>query len=750
MGSRSMTQGLREIEKLESWGELERAEAAASAFLTRHPDHAGELEEARERGRASRSLLSELEAACKKHGAHSPEAQETAEAIRARFPYLAHRAEKKLGYYGAARQRQEEGRRRQLAGEPLSRVRPGIEHAIGALPCQPSWTLLVDETGASFTQDGAQRGRKGRFVGLLLPPEPGLSELRQFHAADAPLDEVDDAVQCVLDAPVGVFGTTVVNLPPRPGDRWASGVLALVAWVARLLPLAGADSKARVRLRVLVEQRGAFGRGTRWEAPRDQLLDELARVDAARAKRLDVKLELVAKDGHPCMGYVDALAFTWGSPTPASKERLRRSGLQHHCLLESDGPRLRAAWDHLKLYDHIDPQEWRWLLGLSDSAAQGSIPSVLLARAALPCSKGTDRWQRYSDCMQKHMESKAVDLRQLGREVQWLQAAAPGREQLPATARVAFLTAELAEASHRGQIALPVIESELDELSERLLEEDARLICQADLYRAVLETNRFAFDRASEILARWETLPRAVPGLQLWGRVRSSLGQHAAFRGDHAEAVHLFEQALQAFERLSDQRSAGLDITQTSTYLALVYLDQPDSLEADLLAAVKRVTGSLDEAVERLSRSDEPCDKYAHHLLLRTLLQRGKQGWSQAYLEQRRSWRSGYGHPWQLIELYRALLLQDTDHRGAGEHLATAISLAMSPEHGATMKLIGVTLATIAHGWGVEWPHAEHMLDAVQASLPKAGERIDVLRSSLRVPMEPLVLLKETLPFNFR
>ena len=77
-------------------------------------------------------------------------------------------------------------------------------------------------------------------------------------------------------------------------------------------------------------------------------------------------------------------------------------------------------------------------------------------------------------------------------------------------------------------------------IGDALLEENAHLVCRAELNLAVNATNCFEFDSASRVIDRWRDLPIAVPGLRYWAQAQSSLGQHAVFRGDNAAAAPLF------------------------------------------------------------------------------------------------------------------------------------------------------------------------------------------------------------------
>jgi hypothetical protein len=273
------------------------------------------------------------------------------------------------------------------------------------------------------------------------------------------------------------------------------------------------------------------------------------------------------------------------------------------------------------------------------------------------------------------------------------------------------------------------------------------------LHRAVAHTNRFEFGKASEALARWKTEPPRVPGLQLWGRIQSSLGQHASFEGQHASARARFTQAMDAFWRLSDQESAKMDMTQTATYFAINEMDDPAATRQMVVAALERVAGPLKLAIPKLARSAGRADQYIHHVLLRWMVLSQASGSQQntpeilAYLAAEADWKEEYGHPWPLILCYRAMLLPVGGK--AKSLLEKAVASAWHGSQKGTVRLIGATIAAIAESRGSVFPTLDRELEDLEHAIPAAKSRIEYLGNWRERPSSETDLLREVLPFNF-
>lgn len=613
-----------------------------------------------------------------------------------------------------------------------------------------SWTLLIDETGSRFGEENS--GQIGRFIGLMLPKNHGIPALvskngRPWHAVDCQdPQEIDLPVQQVLDSPCGVLGVTLDALPMTGGERWFDGTLALLDLVLRLLPVSGPTT-----ITVVIEARPPFKPDTQLPAIARDSLARLGRAWPERARMINLQMQFGNKLAHPNNGHVDAIAFTWGSPSDSAKARLRQSGWKDTCLLSVDAKMLASFWDCWDLPEGLPPTDWTRLLSDRSSAVPGGLAATLLEALAGRCQNDRKCWQRYLDECRRHLDSKSVSLRDLGRQVDWLQKAMPADAVLPPRLRLVWLTTRLALANHLGQLEETWMD-EMKALASRLMEEDAPLVCQAELHLAVNATNQFDFSRAAEALSRWHSVPPSVPGLRHWGQLRSSLGQHAAFAGDLPRARSFFAEALEAFARLSDPEEAQRETSQTGTYLAIAALDDSTVPRQEKLRGLVAVVGNLAQAIPFLATSDAPKDKYAHHLLLRYLVEHGTFSERQDYLARRKAWGQGDdGHPWPLILFYRACLLHPNDPAAARELVIDAREMALEASQGPTVQLIGAAIGVASLAWGGHWPEGEHSLAELETTLPLAREKIELLRQVLRSPgTDPLLLLAEVLPFNFR
>lgn len=730
--------------------------------------------------------------------------------LKRQRPDLAQRARTQAEKGAAAAARYLEARKRTREGKPVTRVRapgtatgpsstplpapsrtdlpagtkPASLHPrdLRALSPRPAWQLLIDETGTEFgpaatTLPTADRCL-GRFVGLLLPAtesDHGLKPLSTgWHAVDRTIDDIDQVIQAILDAPVGVLGITVQQLPAAPGERWAFGVIRLVDLALRLLPMEGPT-----RLEVLIEQRGHdFKGGTQWPAVAEQARLRLAEVYPERGSWLDLHIRTIRKTDSPYNGYVDALAFIAAQSADHSRACLAASGLAGTCLLDGDAETLTRTQDWLDRGRSLDGRDWTLLLSHPQADQPTNLTATLLARLGEGAKRDPDLWKRYLDHVMAHFDSRSLDLPTLGRQVIWLQTWAPPAQELPPTLRLLWFTAQLARANHLGQTEQPWI-AQMKALADQLMEEDARLVCRAELNLAVTATNRYDFTAAGQALARWNpsepqqlgklrgliqrvignrptetggsaSPARAAAGLRYWGQVRSSLGQHAAFTGDLPRAIAFFDEAIDSFRQLSDPEQARRDLAQTQTYRAIALMDDPRQAPDAVQAAVEMVTGPLPAALTRLARSVSSAEKYAHHLALRWLAHRPDPALAAIYLAERDGWDRGEGHPWPLIQIYRALLLQGQDPEDALQLAMDGAAVASVPDSGPVVRLIGACCRAVALGWGQSWPEAELELKRLYADLPLAATRLDRVAAYLSQPTTPATLLREVLPFNFR
>jgi hypothetical protein len=379
------------------------------------------------------------------------------------------------------------------------------------------------------------------------------------------------------------------------------------------------------------------------------------------------------------------------------------------------------AWQALARGAWPGDAPWRALVADPDAKVEGSLAWHLLERLRAVCQRKPAAWSDMLSAVTLHLNSKAVRLGALGREVAELARCQPVDYALSPVMALSLLIAQLEHANHEGQVD-KTLESRLESLSVQLAEEVPELVAQADLVRAVLATNRFDFAGATQRLARWVDADPMAPGLQHYGRIWSSYGQHAAFRCDWGRADLCFERALEAFGRLSDPLTAGQEHLHTATYRAIAGLDNPRLSGAGRRELVVACLSLEPEAIATLACSEAPQDAYCHHLLVRYLVTEGREAEKNAYRQIEHNWARGTSHPWQLIGWYRGLLLHEAGFKAkASRWVAEAVALALSANHGPTVGLIGGVLQKAGRHLGLNLAPHHCNWQNLQTALPMAA-----------------------------
>jgi len=641
---------------------------------------------------------------------------------------------------------------RKAHGLPLSMVQPPPSG--GAVPAwdlkRPAahWTVVMDETGESF--DDGDRGAPGKFAAILVPDGCELPVFENFHASESTPTDVDAVMQALLDKPVGVFGLTVAasNAKKFQRDVWIFGVLEVVHWALRLIPIG--DETTRVSF--LIEQKGRDHKAQgNLVAAQAEIRRSLADNHPLRAKRLMVEEFRFIDKREPLLAYVDAVAHTFAGRREDAKVRLRRSGLE--VALLNDASVSTRDFDRVMAADDVGGAVWRKLV----RQGQGLHPigKSLLERLSARCRKDTEVWRSLLGETRVALDQANRNLNLVGREVRWLAACRPVGEALEPALELVWATAELAEANHRGEVLLDSVRR-IRLLGDQLIDEEVRLVAEAELHAAVTLTNLFDFKAAAAIIARWGGDHRRELGRRLFGRVLSTRGQHHAFLGRNAEAVRLFTLAIAEFEGMLSVADSKRDLEQTRSYrgFALMDLKVESGLDADEEAARRADYEYLTGAVKTLSRvgdirfeleGDGPTP-YQWHFYLRHL----------AILRNERSegdisrlpapcdddlWQ----WPWPMVQAYCASRYWlHGQHDNARERLRHATQLARSSTQGPTVRAIALALEMAAKPWGIEADEAARK--AVQAELPNAMARF----RGVTITDDFVENLRRLLPFNFR
>ena len=622
-------------------------------------------------------------------------------------------------------------------------------NSIPELAPAAEWTILFDETGTDFKESAFGNNVSdlslGRMVALVVPDYTELPPCREkCHSVDLLPSEIHAMQQTLLSHKCGIIGIPVNALYRIHAEQWFACIETLLDLILRLLPISG-----KTRLKIYVEQRGKVTARNDYLLQKtcDDCLYHLSRAFPERSLSVEMEPHIIRKEDHPWNGYVDAVAFCWSSPS--GRVILNESGWNQTCLINSSPYFLRRCIDVMEREESIQPADWTELLNTSTTETN-SLGRSLLINLGERAKQAPAIWKNYLDHVVTHLNSKAINMRLLGRQLNWLSTYMPAEEELPPRLRLLWLTAKLAEENHRGCVAThPDSREEFLKLSERLFEEDAPLVCNAALNLAVSYTDEFDFVRARQLLDPWMMRRPEVPGLQYYGRLLSSYGQCEAFQGNNTEAISCFRQAIEAFGRLSEAESARLDIQQTSAYLLTSLMEcLPERKEEFIREAEMYFGGRICEVAPRLGVSIEDGSKYQHHILLRYLSCADSSPEERnAYLSSAGQWRVGIGHPWEMIEFYRASLVETLPEKV--EHLQNAYEIAMTGA--GTMHVIGaVILGSLLLLQPEREQEYRELVDRCAAEIPALGERLNILQRHCDCKYQPLELAARVLPFNFR
>lgn len=717
----------------------------AKAMLVTHPNHdAGKMEACIAKAVEIHEAVAKLQRVAGDLSISDEVYRNHEREFLKRFPFLKKKAEKQSGWRTGLIARVAANAAARQAGKSLTAVKPGpYSHEIGRLSPHPKWTLYIDETGDQFESEPSGK-REGRIVGVLFPSDKlPKTPSKPFHGTEATANMADSMLQVVLDSECGVFGIGNLGLPPTAGERWVSGVIEVIQWVARLLPMDGATV-----LNVAIEQRGEYSNGISWKLLEAPILRDLVERDSTRYRNLQLQLHVFAKQQELRLSYADAIAFSWGSRSAECRERIRASQLIGGCLIEGDARQLRRAWDQFSSGQSMEASDWASIVASPDAREPNSIMAILLDRYGESVRNQPELWQYLLKYTLAHLDGKAIDLPRLRQEIAWLDRYKPDGQQLPKTVALAWAVGRLATANHEGRTTIED-DALVATLGKALHDERPDLACLGDLYRAVLATNRFDYAAAVSALSEWQDVQISIPGLQMWGRVQSSLGQIAAFQGDSKRALDLFDCANKAFERLSDPAAKFLEGLQTATYAAIAAMDDP-SVSIHLVRERLSKVFKLDVSTVRSLASDgKPSNKYSHYLLLRYLVTRRDNLLEEAYLLERDNWSYGEGHPWPLIDAYRSHLISGSDSERAKALVRRAIEGCFDHNTGPVMVLIGTAIALGGRKLVDVSLLDDNRLNELQSAFPAAPDLIERLLSTPDNCDMPTTLAR-VLPFNFR
>lgn len=632
-------------------------------------------------------------------------------------------------------------------------------NAIAYLAPAASWEILIDETGNQFDrQQLNSNGREGKLVALAIPAnqKKHLPALSSWHAVDKSSAEIDRVLGVLLHAKVGIFGFTIQDRDAGDND-WLSHVLKLATWTLYQLPLTG-----QPQVKILIEQRGGDSDSATLHTVERLLLQQLKTLDAERFQHLGLELAFIDKNGHPHNGYVDAVAHTWGSGAGDSRDRLKKSRLEGHCLLRPcDEDSIERLYLAISRDHDLSPEEWYGMVNAVSELPPSSLLHAVLEKVGgvLQQDHECTLWPRYFEVVKQQLRQKNYHPKQLQLALSWLQRYAPSNHHFPPLLQLHFGSAMLAADNHTGHVK-PEHLGQMCDLAMSLYEEDAREACEVILRVVVQTTNAFQFTVTDSIIKHWLEKPVAAIGLSNHGKLYSTLGQLEAFQGHTAPALQYFDRALATFDKLSDQKQQQREKQQTMLYRLVAEMDQVD---LDIEAYLSRLTHYLErvlhkQGLEQVARSlaaSKQEQRFIHYLFLRAcwMFPVEMQSASAEYLKLQPQWQCGDDHPWMLIQAYRGYLtLRQGDAHN--RYFDEAIEMCREQD-GVTLRWMGEVLAlwygTLNGRYGAEVDAqtmttlAHQLADAPHGVFKEWQNTAHHIHNP-----EPIVsYLQRCLPFNF-
>ncbi len=628
---------------------------------------------------------------------------------------------------------------------------------ISQLEPSEKWTIVIDETGKRFSEDvfshNLKETEKGKLVAVLVPSYTKLPDLpKGYHSTENPsLEAIGTAAMTIRSKRCGVLGISAESMHKFDGEYWYVTLESLINLILRLLPLP--ENGQKTQLDIFVENRPDFGPQNSSVLQRlcDVSLHRLFRTNPSRAEQISVNAKVVFKTGHPWIGYADAVAFCWGGSS--AKPILDSTMWKGTCLLGMNPEQLRYSIDSLQRSEPLTEQDWNELINSPDAKTSNSLVSFLLDTQGREASKDEALWNRYLEHVQKHLYSKAIKLDVLGKQIAWLKKWIPAESNFSPRMRLLWLTTQLAQANHLGKTDMfTKYQKEFTDLCDLIYPEDAPLTCLTCLHVAVAYMNDFNFKTAYDAVDYWIDKDEAIPGRQYYGQVLSTIGQLEAFDGNQKDAIECFNQAIDKFEKLTNADEMAGDINQTSSYKVITMMDSnpvPENMTTEMETYLGR---TLEETADQFAISNDANGKYMHHVFLRYLVHVNTPDLKSIidkYLSHKTEWKTDFGHPWELITFYRALLQNDTAARKA--YLDQAYKQVAQVNDGTLQVIACVILGGLYYYDSSRKEELAELTQKVIDTMPYLGEaRVKALKNQLESPVEPLALAKAVLPFNFR
>lgn len=612
------------------------------------------------------------------------------------------------------------------------------------------WTVLIDEAGDLFTKDTKDSAfhSRGRLAAIVVPDYCELPNLNaKFHANKRSNGSLKQIVETITHSPCGVLGISVDALRRYNCELWYTGIETLIDLIVHLLPIDG-----KTFLDIYVEQRSPFipQRSSFIDEECTNCLSCLALSNPYRAKMIDMTASFINKSDHPWNGYADTIAHCWGGSV---SEILKDSKWINSCLLDFKPELLRHFVNSILRAKPLSEEEWDELFSYSAVDVPETISNFLLKVQGEGIRHDVKRWKRYFKHVQKRLLSGTMNISLLKNQLDWLRSYVPDGVAFSPRIQLLWLTTQLARDNNFGKTNCIIhCQKELEELCALVFPEDAPLTCQTSLQVASAYMNDFNFRTAYNVIKGWLGVDGSVPGIQRYGQVLSTIGQLNAFIGQQNAAIEACNLAIDQFENLTDKDKRESNINQTLSYKVIAMMDCETILE-NMTQEMERYLGrTLMEAAEHFAVTSNNDEKYMHHVFLRYLVHVNSPELKpiiDRYLSLASEWKTGNGHPWELILFYRALLRTELSNKKIN------LEQAYYNVFRANNETLDVTACVILGGLYYYNSKCKteltELTQRVIQTKPYLGKkRIEALKNQLETPQEPLALAKAVLPFNYR
>ena len=322
-------------------------------------------------------------------------------------------------------------------------------------------------------------------------------------------------------------------------------------------------------------------------------------------------------------------------------------------------------------------------------------------------------------------------------------------EDAKTATKLLFTSIRLQKANHEGNPE--EIREDLkdyDEKRERALElREFESVADCELNLAVHYNDEFLFDEALKTISRNKSYFNSFR-LPTFGKFQSTLGQNMSINKQFDAADKYFCEALKSF-RESEEQNKLKEIDQTTVYRMFNLLEWKNPEYPQMF---RNFFGKPADVAAKFAKENSTADQYRHHLFIRSVFECSELAeYKQAYLAESKYWEYWPQHPWQLIEFYRAMLMDD--EAKSYKHLENALEICDFEAHGGIIALMGAVLAAagIAKCPSKKEELKRKSLKFIEkaGSVAGAGKILGDLRQRLEEDRDFDSVL-EFLPFNYR